>query len=225
MAVLRLLRTGKGPMDGWIARAYDQGVQTAFRDVLPALVEDLFADIAGVRRGLDVGCGPGQFTILIAERVPGAEIWGIDLAPTMIALARRHAAASSAAARLHFEVADVAQLPFPDGQFDAVLSSGSIKHWPDQLGGLREIHRVLAPGGRTFIGEMNRAAPPEAIAAQRTRLRHWLFWLIYPRVFAKAMSPDEARAVFAASPFGPPLRERMLLDGVFWLFEVGKRQR
>ena len=140
MGVLELLRTGKGPMDGWIARAYDQGVQPAFRDVFPALVEDLVADVAGVRRGLDVGCGPGQFTILMAERVSGAEIWGIDLAPTMIGLARRHAAASSAAARLHFEVADVSHLPFPDGQFDAVVSSGSIKHWPDQLGGLRELH-------------------------------------------------------------------------------------
>jgi hypothetical protein len=69
---------------------------------------------------------------------------------------------------------------------------------------------------------MNRMATPKAIAAQRARLRHWLFRLIYPRVFTKAMSPDEARALFAASPFGPPLRERLILDGVFWLFEVGK---
>jgi ubiquinone/menaquinone biosynthesis C-methylase UbiE len=223
MGVLELLRTGKGPMDGWIARAYDRGVQAAFRDVFPPLVEDLLADLAGVRRGLDVGCGPGQFTILTAERLPEAEIWGIDLAPTMIELARRHGAESRAAARLHFEVADVARLPFGDGEFDAVLSSGSIKHWPDQVLALREIHRVLAPGGRAFIGEMNRLAPPGAIAAQRARLRHWLFRLIYPRVFTKAMSPQEARGVFAASPFGAPLRERMLLDGVFWLFEVRKQ--
>lgn len=223
MGVLHLLRTGKGPMDGWIARAYDRGVQAAFRDVFPALVADLLSDLADVRCGLDVGCGPGQFTILLAERLPRAEVWGIDLAPTMIELARRHAAASSAAARLRFEVADVAHLPFRDGQFDAVLSSGSIKHWPDQAGALREIHRVLVPGGRAFIGEMNRLAPPGAIAAQRARLRHWLFRLIYPRVFTTAMSPDEARAVFAASPFGAARRERMLLDGVFWLFEVVKR--
>jgi ubiquinone/menaquinone biosynthesis C-methylase UbiE len=222
MGLLHLLRTGKGPMDGWLARAYDQGVQAAFRDIFPPLVEDLLNDIAGIRRGLDVGCGPGQFTTLIAERLPGAQMWGIDLAPTMIELARRHAAASSAATRVHFEVADVAHLPFADAQFDAVLSSGSIKHWPDQPAALREIHRVLTPGGRAFIGEMNRLATPRAIAAQRARLRHWFFRLIYPRVFTKAMSPEEARAVFAASPFGPPLRERLLLDGVFWLFEVGK---
>lgn len=222
MSVLQLLRTGKGPMDGWIARAYDQGVQAAFRDIFPPLVEDLVGDVKDARRGLDVGCGPGQFTILFAERLPGAEVWGIDLAPTMIELARGHAMESAAAERLHFDVADVARLPFPDAHFDVVMSSGSIKHWPDQAAALREIYRVLAPGGRAFIGEMNRLAPPAAVAAQRGQLRHWLFRLIYPRVFTKAMSPEEAREVFAASPFGPPASERMLLDGIFWLFEARK---
>jgi ubiquinone/menaquinone biosynthesis C-methylase UbiE len=222
MGVISLLRSGKGPMDGWMARAYDRGVQAAFREVFPTLLEDLLDEMRGVRRVLDVGCGPGQFTILIAEALSDAELWGIDLAPTMIELARRHASGSGAARRLHFAVADAEQLPFPDRQFDAVLSSGSIKHWPDPDAGLREIHRVLAPGGRALIGEMNRLAPPEAIAANRTRLRHWLFRFIYPRVFAKAMSPDEARRVFARSPFGAPTKERMLLNGVFWLFEAVK---
>ena len=220
MNVVRLLRSGKGPMDGWIARGYDRGVQAAFREVLRSVVEDLLEELRGARRILDAGCGPGQFTIATAEELPDAETWGIDLAPTMIELARRHAAESPARARLHFEVADVANLPFPDAHFDAVLSSGSIKHWPDAQAGLRELHRVLVPGGRAFIGEMNRLAPAEAVATHQQRLEHWFFRLIYPRVFTKALSPEEARAVFLASPFGPPVRERMLLDGCFWLFEV-----
>jgi ubiquinone/menaquinone biosynthesis C-methylase UbiE len=221
MGVLDLLR-GKGPMDGWIARGYDRGVQTALRDVFPALAGDLLDDLAGARRGLDAGCGPGQFTILVAERLPSLELWGIDLAPTMIELARGHAARSPAAGRLHFQVADVARLPFPDAHFDAVLSSGSIKHWPDPLAGLRELHRVLVPGGRAFIGEMNRLAPADAVARERRRLQHWFFRWIYPRVFESALSPEEARSVFGRSPFGAPVRERMLLDGLLWLFEVRK---
>jgi ubiquinone/menaquinone biosynthesis C-methylase UbiE len=140
----------------------------------------------------------------------------------MIELARGHAARSTAAARLHFEVADVAKLPFPDAHFDVVLSSGSIKHWPDPVAGLRELHRVLGPGGRAFIGEMNRLAPPDAVARERKRLQHWFFRWIYPHVFTRALSPEEARSVFARSPFGAPLRERMLLDGLIWLFEVRK---
>ena len=209
-------------MDGWVARAYDRGVQAAFRDLFPLLAAEVMPTLAQARRILDAGCGPGQFTIAAAEALPGAELCGIDLAPTMIALARTHATASPASARLRFEVADVAHLPFPDASFDAVMSTGSIKHWPDPVAGLREIHRVLVPGGRAFIAEMNRLAPPEAVATQRARLRHWFFRLIYPHVFAKALAPDEARGVFAASPFGGAASERMLLGGCLWLFEARK---
>ncbi len=209
-------------MDGWVARGYDRGVQTAFREVFSALVGDVLKEMGDARRVLDAGCGPGQFTILAAEALPSLEIWGIDIAPTMIELAREHATASAASDRLHFQVADVARLPFPDGHFDAALSSGSIKHWPDPVAGLRELHRVLAPGGRAFIGEMNRLAPADAVARNRSRIRNWVFWLIYPRVFQKALTPEEARSVFKRSPFGAPVSERMLLDGCFWLFEVRK---
>ena len=223
MDAVQLLWSGKGPMDGWIARNYDRGVQAAFRDILPTLLSDMIGRLEGAQRVLDAGCGPGQFTILMAEEEPGVgEVWGVDLAPTMIELAKQHAAESPAAERLHFQVADVAQLPFPDGHFDAVVSSGSIKHWPDEVAGLRELHRVLRPGGRAFVAEMNRVAPPEAVAVQRKRLRHWFFRLIYPRVFTHALSPEEARDVFAASPFGPPVDERMFLDGCIWLFEARK---
>lgn len=222
MGIVSLLRTGKGPMDGWVARRYDSGVQAAFREILPPLVDDLLSDLRQARSLLDVGCGPGQFTILIAEALPHAEVVGIDLAPTMIELARDHAAQSVARERIRFEVADVAHLPFADAHFDVVMSSGSIKHWPDPVAGLCEMHRVLVPKGRAFVGEMNRLAPPQAIAAQRTRLRHWFFRFIYPRVFTKAMTPEEATAIFARSPFGKPCAERMLLDGCFWLFEARK---
>jgi ubiquinone/menaquinone biosynthesis C-methylase UbiE len=111
--------------DGWVARAYDRGVQGAFRELLPVLTADLLPNLAGARKVLDVGCGPGQVTVYAAEQLPGTEVWGVDLAPTMIELARGHAGRSPAASRLHFEVADVARLPFPDGTFDRVMSSGS----------------------------------------------------------------------------------------------------
>ena len=68
------------------------------------------------------------------------------------------------------------------------------------------------------------AAPPDAVARHRQLIRHWFFHLIYPRVFEKALTPEEARDVFARSPFGAPVRERMLLDGCFWLFEARKSE-
>src|SRR5262245_14741284 len=85
---LGMLRSGKGPMDGWVARAYDRGIQDAFRDLLPTVTADVLPQLASARRILDVGCGPGQFTVFAAERLPQADITGIDLAPTMIERAR-----------------------------------------------------------------------------------------------------------------------------------------
>jgi ubiquinone/menaquinone biosynthesis C-methylase UbiE len=222
VAAIRVILTTKGPMDGWLAGAYDRGVQTAFRDVFPELAGDLLATLTGARRLLDAGCGPGQFTIIAAERLPQTQIDGIDLAPAMIAIAKKRAAASPAASRLRFQVADVARLPFADGTFDAVMSTGSIKHWPDAVAGLRELHRVLAPGGLAFVAEINREAPPSAVAAQAARMSTWLFRRLYPRVVRDGLTPEAARAAFAASPFGPPTGERMLLDGCLWLLEGRK---
>ena len=57
MSALRLLRTGKGPMDGWIARGYDRGVQAALRETFSALAGDLLGELGAARRVLDAGCG------------------------------------------------------------------------------------------------------------------------------------------------------------------------
>lgn len=222
LRIFVLLQSGKGPMDGWVARAYDRGVQAEFSEMFPTLTTEVLPELSTARRILDVGCGPGQFTVFVAEAIPGAEVWGIDLAPTMIELARAHAAASPAASRLRFQVANVGRLPFPDSSFDAVLSTGSIKHWHDPIAGLREIHRVLALGGRAVIAEMNRLASREAIATQRQRLRHWFFRWTYSRIFSRSLSPTEGRALVAASPFGGVARERMLLEGCVWLLEARK---
>lgn len=222
MGVIKLLLTGKGPMNGWIARAYDRGVQNAFRDVVAGTFDELAGQLIDARKLLDVGCGPGQFSIMAAERLPQAEVVGIDLAPTMIELARGHAAQSPAAKRLHFDVGDAMALPFPDASFDAAMSSGSIKQWPDAVGGLREIHRVLAPGGRAYILEINREAPAQAIETQRRRMQHWFFRLMLPYVATQGMSPEQARQACAASPFGAPVEQRLLLDGLIWLLIAEK---
>lgn len=103
---------------------------------------------------LDVGCGPGHIAVLLAQEAPGLTVTGIDLVPAMIALAQRHAAAAELSDRVRFQVADVASLPFPDDQFDLVVSSLSLHHWPDPARGLAEIDRVLRPGGRVLIYDL-----------------------------------------------------------------------
>ncbi len=221
----RVMASGKGAMDGWIAHVYDRRIQTAFRDLFPELSAELHVRFRDARRLLDVGCGPGQFTIMIAESLPQAQVCGVDLAPTMIELARAHAAGSPAARRLRFEVADVSKLPFPDGSFDAVISTGSIKMWPDAVAGLREIHRVLAPDGRALIAEMNRTAPASAVAAMAARGGNWFTRIVMPRVLRQSLSADEGAAVVRASPFGAVADRGLLLDGFLWMLEARKVDR
>ena len=92
---------------------------------------------------LDLGCGDGQLTRRIAET--GAQVLGVDASMEMVAAARERA--------LEAEHAKAEDLPFRDERFDAVFSNAAL-HWVrDQDAMMRQIHRVLKPGGR-FVAEM-----------------------------------------------------------------------
>jgi len=102
-------------------------------------------------RLLDVGCGPG---VAVREAAPlVSRAVGIDLSPEMIDQARKIARDLPNA---EFEVGDSEHLPFPDGEFTAVLCTTSIHHYPHPGDAVREMARVLAPGGRIAIGDINR---------------------------------------------------------------------
>ena len=111
-------------------------------------------DLAGIAPGetvLDVGCGTGTLAIAAKRRVgDSGRVYGIDASPEMIARARKKA--SKAGLELKFEAAAIEALPFPDATFDVVLSTVMLHHLPDQARqqGLREIRRILKPGGRLF---------------------------------------------------------------------------
>lgn len=107
---------------------------------------DVLAKLAGDRPVLDVGCGPGRTTGLLAAR--GLQVIGIDLSPGMIEVARRDHPA------LDFRVGTMTGLDLPDGQFGGVVSWWSIIHLPRDVvpQAFAEFHRVLAPGGVLLIG-------------------------------------------------------------------------
>ena len=106
-----------------------------------------FAHIHVGRSVLDVGCGGGAALNELAERCPDANLAGCDVSPLAIETAAALNDAHVKSGRMAFHLSGVPDLPFPDGAFDTVFSVESLYFWPDALSGLKEIRRVLAPGG------------------------------------------------------------------------------
>ena len=120
----------------------------------PSLKTDLFEEARGGRAPL--------------ARMPGPR-YGVDLSPDVVAAAHRHMDLDGTAARL--AVADVRSLPFADGFFHLILSGSTLDHFeaPDEIGrSLRELARVLAPGGTLILTLDN---PHNPVLALRARLR------------------------------------------------------
>lgn len=100
---------------------------------------------------LDVGCGTGTFDAMLAASPLRARVVGLDYAPAMCEVAFDKARHARVADRLRYVAADSEHLPFADDSFDAVTCSNSFHHYPHQQGVVREMHRVLRPGGRLLL--------------------------------------------------------------------------
>ena len=103
---------------------------------------------------LDVGCGPGTITADLARRIPGGTVVGVDLPSDVIGAAQREFGNDN----LRFEVGDVYALDFEDGSFDLVFAHQVLQHLGDPIGALREMLRVLRPGGHVAVRDSDYGA-------------------------------------------------------------------
>ena len=167
---------------------------------LPFGVAEILAAVAGATKVLDAGCGSGRLTVALARA--GAEVTGVDTSGERLEQARARAAAAEVELKL-LEADFNVPLPFADGSFDAVVSRLALMAADDPAGTLRELRRVLEPGGRIVTVVWGRlaenpwfAAPREAVGAALGEER-----ATFARAFGRLGDPDEAAAVHRAAGF------------------------
>jgi SAM-dependent methyltransferase len=115
-------------------------------------------------RVVDVGCGAGIDSLIAARMVgPTGRVIGVDMTPAMLAKARR-SAAEAQLSNVEFLEGFAESLPIPDGWADVVISNGVLNLMPDKAAALKEMARVLKPGGRLQIGDIlvQKAVPTSA---------------------------------------------------------------
>jgi ubiquinone/menaquinone biosynthesis C-methylase UbiE len=137
-----------------------------------------YASAAG-RDVLDVGCGQGIDLVEYASA--GARVTGVDLTPRHVDLARTHIEAMGLAATV--VQGDAERLAFADASFDIVSSNGVLHHTPDMPAALREIHRVLRPGGRACV-----------IVYNRRSIQYWLMQVATRGILQRGLLQERSMA-------------------------------
>ena len=151
---------GQAPEQEASRRHYDRWRSVYSRSLLLASLQRKALAHLGLHpddRLLDVACGAGKLVRAAATDVERAV--GVDLSPGMIEEARRRAAAEGQG-NVEFVVGPSDQLPFADGEFTALVTTTALHHFPAPAQSVREMARVLAPGGRLVIGDAVRDRAP-----------------------------------------------------------------
>ena len=155
-------------------------------------------------RVLDVACGTGDFSIE-ALRHGVRQVVGVDISENMLAVAREKAWDKGLEEQLEFLYGDSEQLTFPDGNFDAVTVAFGVRNFEHLERGLREMCRVLRPGGRVVILEFS---TPDRFPMKQ--LYRFYFKHILPRVGGLVSGDRGAYEYLPASVFAFPQGDRFL---------------
>ncbi len=163
-------------------------------------------------RILDVGCGGGKTISRLAAMAPAGTVAGIDYSPESVKVARRTNAELIRAGRVSVDEGTVSCLPFPDATFDLVTAVETHYYWPDPVNDLREIGRVLKPGGSVIlIAEAYRPDRPSPVMSGIMRL-----------LKARYLRVDEHRALLVAAGFTSVAVDTDAPKG--WLCASGRSQ-
>jgi ubiquinone/menaquinone biosynthesis C-methylase UbiE len=141
-------------MDTWLeATAYDA---MDFESVNTAFATDAIDLDPHAIKILDVGTGTARIPILMCQQRPQYLITGIDLAQSMLIIGQRNVEEAGLNQRIRLERVDSKRMPYPDLEFDMLVSNSLVHHLPDPLSFFQEIERLVRPGGALLIRDLIR---------------------------------------------------------------------
>jgi ubiquinone/menaquinone biosynthesis C-methylase UbiE len=160
---------------------------------------------------LDIGCGGGWTVHKLAVLAPQGKVTGLDYSPASVAVSCETNAEEIKVGRVQIQLGSVAALPFPDCTFDIVTAVETHYYWPDLPANMREVHRVIRPGGLfALIAETYRGGP--------YRL---LYGAVMPLLGAAFLSDEEHRTLLTQAGFVEVTTKH--LPGKNWILAIGRR--
>jgi len=146
-------------MEGWLAKWYTSTTgknRAEFRN----LAQRIAAELEPGSKILEVAPGPGFLAIELAK-AGNFEITGLDISKTFVEIARANAAREGV--HVDFQRGNAACLPFEHGTFDRVICRAAFKNFAEPVEALREMRRVLKPGGKALIIDLRKDAPMPSV--------------------------------------------------------------
>lgn len=143
-----------------LCQSYDEHARRFMMPVYHDFVRKIVKRNLRGNRILDIGTGSGLLAIELSKALKSeTRITGIDMSEDMLKIAQQNAAKSGLINKIEFKVSPAADMPFPDGSFDIVISNASLHHWFDPQSVFNEIKRVTVKGGCCFIRDNMRLSP------------------------------------------------------------------
>ncbi len=177
--------------------------QADFATAHGALVAALVARLGPLRgRVLDLGCGPGDFSVRVARACPDCSIDGIDGAEAMLAEGQRRLAAEGLTTRIRLHRARLPGGPLPATGYDAVISNSLLHHLPDPAVLWQALIATAASGTRVFVADLARPASTAEVDALVERVASdepAVLQRDFRASLHAAFTPHEVRAQLAAA--------------------------
>ncbi|MGC2330788.1 MAG: class I SAM-dependent methyltransferase [Candidatus Acidiferrales bacterium] len=147
-------------MEGRVAKWYAKTTRSAMDD-FKVLAKRMSEGLTEGSSVLEVAPGPGYFAIELAK-LGNYKITGLDISKTFVDIASKNARAEGV--EVNFRHGNASSMPFEDNTFDRIVCRAAFKNFADPVGALKEMRRVLRPGGKALIIDLRKDTPKEVIA-------------------------------------------------------------